>query len=94
MRSWIIAALFALAGLLLTRTAYAVHLTNEDSVAYWILILDQAGKREVIIAPGEMLWDICYRCDITLEDVDNRRGMSGPSTLLPVGAWTRWGPSI
>jgi hypothetical protein len=70
MRSWVIAAPFALAGLLLPPTAHAVNLTNEDSVAYRILVVDQAGKREVLIAPGEMLWDICYRCDITLKDVD------------------------
>jgi hypothetical protein len=70
MKSWLLAAFIALAGLVLTGTAHAVNLTNEDSIAYRVLVVDEAGKREIIIMPGETLSDICYRCDITLEDVD------------------------
>ena len=69
MRSRFLAALPALGGILVPQAAIAVDLVNEDNVAYQVRIVDESGEREVIITPRETLVDICYRCEISIEDV-------------------------
>ena len=68
MKPWLLAVLFVMGGVLLSGAAHAADLTNEDSVAHQVIVVNERGKRVVVIAPRETLIDICYRCDITLKN--------------------------
>ena len=69
MRSRFLAVLPALGGTLVPQAAIAVDLVNKDNVAYQVRIVDDSGERQVIITPRETLVDICFRGEISIEDV-------------------------